>query len=226
MDPPDSDNPTCEYSYFPIIDEAAETLGDETVFRYNTQVFANSFCLPGEDFKDIIDQETLNAFKDAFLESAVGAKTVQWAADIARAWKIFAIGAAGTFVLGYLYLFVIRCIGGIIIYFSLAIILIALGAAGGYSFYMRKEFTEGDQYYDYLTYGAYVLWGLCVLMCLILCCCWNAIKLGIAVFKATSQYVQENMHIFILPSFMIIIETIWFCFWVFSATFIFSIGTP
>jgi hypothetical protein len=59
-----------------------------------------------------------------------------------------------------------------------------------------------------------------------LICCYNAVKVGIAVFKTTAQYVQSNMGVFILPGISTILAALWFIFWLSSAIFIFSVGTP
>jgi len=40
--------------------------------------------------------------------------------------------------------------------------------------------------FKYMTYGSYTLWGLAGLMLILMLCCYNAIKLGIAVFKTTA----------------------------------------
>jgi len=52
------------------------------------------------------------------------------------------------------------------------------------------------------------------------------VKVGIAVFKTTAQYVQANMLVFILPGVSTILAALWFIFWLASAIFIFSVGTP
>jgi len=63
-------------------------------------------------------------------------------------------------------------------------------AGGFYSyFHARKKYDPQDPVYRYLAYAAYVLWALCAALLLSLICCYNAIKVGIAVFKTTAQYV-------------------------------------
>lgn len=44
--------------------------------------------------------------------------------------------------------------------------------------------------YNYMTWGAYGLWGLTALVLILLCCFRHAIKVGIAVFKCTAAYVK------------------------------------
>ena len=43
-----------------------------------------------------------------------------------------------------------------------------------------------DKEYDYLTWLGYGLFVLVGIIFFLICCCFNAIKIGIAVFKTTS----------------------------------------
>lgn len=167
------------------------------------------------------------AFKQAFYTSAYGQKFSHYFNDIAQCWAVILVASAVAFVLGYLYLFVIRLIGGWIIWICYDLILAALFAGGFYSyFYARTKYDPQDPVNRYLAYAAYVLWALCGLQLLALICCYNAVKVGIAVFKTTAQYVQANMSVFFLPGISTILASLWFIFWLSSAIFIFSVGTP
>jgi hypothetical protein len=97
-------------------------------------------------------------------------------------------------ILSYLYLFVIRLVGGFIIVFAFLSAIILTTGGGFYSyFYARPQYDPANPVYNYLAYAAYVCWGLAGLIVLSIICCYDAIKIGIAVFKTTSQYVQNNM---------------------------------
>jgi len=47
---------------------------------------------------------------------------------------VIAICSVTSIVLGYLYLFVIRCIGGVIIWLSIIVIQVSLVAAGAFTY--------------------------------------------------------------------------------------------
>jgi hypothetical protein len=91
-------------------------------------------------------------------------------------------------VLGYIYLFVIRAIGGAIIWVSFIIIVLAFAVLGLWTYFVKRKdyLPESNEVYQYLTYGAYTAWVLAGVMCLCMLCCYNAIKIGIAVFKTTA----------------------------------------
>jgi hypothetical protein len=57
-----------------------------------------------------------------------------------------------------------------------------------------------------------------------MCCCYSAIKLGIAVFKATSKFVQDNLRIFALPAFSYLIVTVWALIWFVGALYVWTVG--
>ena len=150
-----------------------------------------------------------------------------WVEDIFKTWHILAISSVTALVLGYLYLFVIRIIGGLIIWLSIILIEIFLFSASMYTFYRRSYEVDADtKLYDYMTWAGYAILALAVIVLIIMCCCWHAIKIGIAVFKTTSQYVQANMRIFVLPILAYFAIMIWSFCWIFGAAFVFSTGTP
>lgn len=130
-------------------------------------------------------------------------------------------------LLGYGYLFVIRAVGGIIIYFTIAVTFIILLIAGFYSyFFARPKYDEDDPIHNYLAYTAYIVWGITGVLGLIVVCCFDSIQLGIAVFQTTAQYIACNMHIFLLPAIAFIVTAIWYVIWLSSAIYIFAVGTP
>ena len=215
--------------------------GETLAFRYNTYKVApfmkNGFCVPAPD-KDADSDDIINkivmAYADTFRNSQEGgdseslmAKIESWIIDIMDSWHIILVSSVSALVLGYLYLFVIRLIGGLIIWLSIILIEIFLLGSSIYTFYYRTyNYSVDSNTYNYMTWGAYALLALAVLVLILMCCCWHAIKIGIAVFKTTSQYVQANMRIFVLPILAYFAIMIWSFCWLFGAAWVFSIGNP
>jgi len=44
----------------------------------------------------------------------------------------------------------------------------------------------------YYEYGAYVTWGLTALVLCCVLCCWDSIRVGIAVMKAAVHFISET----------------------------------
>ena len=159
--------------------------------------------------------------------SVYGETAGLWAYNIAKCWAVLLVGALVAVVFGYLYLFVIRLIGGAIIWISFVLIVLALAGGGFYTyFYLRPTYDTANPAYEYLAYASYTLWALSGIVGLLLLCCYNAVKLGIAVFKTTAQYIQANMNIFLLPMWATIVSVLWFVLWSLGAVFFFSVGEP
>ena len=73
--------------------------------------------------------------KAALINSTVGDTVGQWVFAITGAYKVILVSIPCTIVLAYVYLFVIRAIGGFIIWFSFAVIVCALAAVGCYAWF-------------------------------------------------------------------------------------------
>jgi hypothetical protein len=153
-------------------------------------------------------------------------KLTSYIADIAEAWKVIVICSVTAIVLGYVYLLLIRCMGALIIWLSIALIQIALIGGGAYVYLQSNTYETDSDYYDWLKYTAYGIWGVAALFLCCICCCWNAIKIGIAVYQTTAEYVSKNLRIFFLPFFAYIFAGLWLCIWAVSAIYVFSVGDP
>lgn len=69
-----------------------------------------------------------------------------------------------------------------------------------------------------------LLWILCGIYFLILVCCCNRIRLGIAIMEATSDFVKDTFSIFLVPLIFFFINAAWIVFWVVSAIYVYSVG--
>lgn len=58
-----------------------------------------------------------------------------------------------------------------------------------------------------------------------LCCC-GAIKVGIAVMKATAKFVADNLRIFILPFVSYVLTFVWCLLWFFGGLYLYTVGYP
>jgi hypothetical protein len=90
-------------------------------------------------------------------------------------------------VIGYAYLFVIRKLGGAIVWVSFGLTTVIIFSGAFYTFfYARKCYDSKNPTYTYLASLAYILWALTAVIVLSVFFCKNTIKTGIAVFKTTA----------------------------------------
>lgn len=129
--------------------------------------------------------------------------------------------------IAYLYLLVMKLLGGVLIWLSITLTTSIFFAGGFYSyFYARLQYDPSNPTYLYLANCAYVLWGMTAFTLLTILFCYNSIRTGTVIFKTTAQFIQSNIKIYILPGIVTLVTSIWFLFWLFAAVYIFSVGTP
>jgi solute carrier family 44 (choline transporter-like protein), member 1 len=172
------------------------------------------------ELKEIGEEFLTYMYKEAFGDSGQAVF-----ADIFASSNVLLWSCLSALVLGYLFLFVIRCIGGLIIYVFLLVLLACLGFGGLYVKMDADSRDDADSYKQYMYYGAYTLWGLAGIEALCVCCCWSAIKIAIAVYKTTAQYVASNLRILLLPLLSWVALVLWFAVWTVCALYVGSVGT-
>lgn len=90
---------------------------------------------------DYMNNQTYAAFQRAFFSSSYGAASAQYFYDIARSWPVILVAALVAMILGYLYLFLLRLMGGALIWVSFVSTFLILFGAGFYTyFYARVQY--------------------------------------------------------------------------------------
>lgn len=140
------------------------------------------YCIPNTD---TLEDAALKRFNDDFYEKYNIDKLSDYITDLINAWEVMLICLGAAFILGMLYLVILRCCAGVLIWTTIFAI-IAITGGGGYWLYTHKDtYEESDNNYKYMQYGAYALWGLAGLFFLMMICCCNRIRLAVAIMKVT-----------------------------------------
>ena len=196
-------------------------------FRYDTEKMYG-FCVPefNSDKVSAISDSTIKTFKKLFNDTVMSDKVTSYIADIGRSWQVILVASITAILLGYIYLLLIRCMGALIIWLSIVLLELSLIGGGVYMYFESETYDAESDYRDWLKYAAYAIWGVAFLFLCCICCCWNSIRIGIAVYETTAEYVAKNLRIFLLPLCAYFVCAIWFACWLVSAVFVFSIGEP
>lgn len=196
-------------------------------YRYDTKKMYG-FCVPDTDAENAsaLSDTMIKTMKRLFQDTVLEDKFTSYVADIAYCWRMILVCSVTAVLLSYLWLFIIKLIGGLIVWLSIIIIQISLLAGGFYVYSQADTYEEESDYKKWITYAAYGIWGLAAIFACCICCCWTSIKIGIAVYKTTAHYVSKNVRIFFLPMLSYVIAAVWLCIWFVSAIYVFSIGTP
>lgn len=74
------------------------------------------------------------AFRNAFFNNVVGDKGSQYFYDIAKSWAVILVASICAIIIAFGYLMLIRFLGGVIIWVSVAFSIAVLVSAGIYSY--------------------------------------------------------------------------------------------
>jgi hypothetical protein len=139
-------------------------------FRYNTSDLLGHFCIPNGD--DYVNQATQEAFLSSFFGASYGSSSSQNFYDVGRSWPVILISTLFTVFIGYSYLFVIRRLGGAIVWVSFGVTAVIVFSGAFYTyFYARKSYDPKNPTYSYLASLAFILWALTalIILCAVIC---------------------------------------------------------
>lgn len=217
-------------------------------FRYPTVPDPTGhFCLPysSKAADKILDPKFIEYLKKAFMASAAGDKVIVYFKDVATTWPLIACSVALAFVVAVIYITLLQFVGGLMIWLSFVLAFLSCAGGGLYAWKYSNDMKAAnkienetvdsmskmmqktpEEFATYVMYGAYVCWGLAGVVLITLCCCFSALKLGIAVFNATISFTRSNLTIFFQPLFALIASIIWFAAWGIAVLWLFSCGEP
>lgn len=104
-------------------------------FRYETELFGGKICVPSSE---ALKKEGAAQFKQVFDEMMKANPVTEYFSDIVATQEVLQIGLVLAFVIGFVYMFVLRFFGGPIIFFSI------IGIIGGtaYGGWMLYEYSQ------------------------------------------------------------------------------------
>lgn len=92
--------------------------------------------MPSSNYTNVTAMKQV--FQNAFFNNVLGNKLSVYFYDIYKCWLVILVASILSVVLAYLYLFLIRLMGGLIIWVSFGVTLAALISAGFYSFFYAR----------------------------------------------------------------------------------------
>jgi len=179
------------------------------------------YCIPTVQ---ALEDSIVAQFQQNFYNKYDIDQYTEYITDLIKAWKVQAIAVGVAFGASMLYLLVLRCFAGPLIWISILTILGAFGAGGYWAYFSRNNYDPSSNNYKYLMYGGYTLWGIDGLLLIIVMCCCGRIRLAVAIMKVTSSFIYRTPQILILPIFFLILCAGWVLGWTFLAVYIMSVG--
>lgn len=200
----------------------------KSFYVYETTGYVSRFCLPN---LEAVASDAANAvLKTDVLE--------QWISDIRETWPVIAISIAVAFVIGFIYMVLLRYCSGVLTWFAI-LAFIAGTAILGWRFYENakklelaaQSIEDGDNSDSSTSKTilmekiiAYICWGVAGFTFLAVLCLFNRIRLAIAIMKAAADYVKDTPSVFLVPPVTVVILLIFYAFWSSAAVFLVSSG--
>lgn len=199
------------------------------VYIYQSIPFANRICVPAQAATEA------SAASNAVLNANM---FEEWISDIKTTWPVIAIAVACSFVIGLVYMVLMRYCSGVLTWLAI-LAYIAGTAILGWRFFQHAKDLEttlstankDDQNNIQKTIRtdkiiAYVCWGIAGASALTILCLYNRIKLAIAILKAAADYVKETKIVFLVPMVSVVILAAFFAYWAVTAVYLVSAGDP
>ena len=146
--------------------------------------------------------------------------------DLQNCWEGLAVMSAATIVISIIYVFLLKWITKPLLYISMVLILLGFILLGGFAWLHKDEYEPGSENYKYSQYGAIAAWVVAFVYLVCMCCCYKNIALGASIMEAASEFVSQNLRIVVLPVIAYALSMIFMVYWVVTAIYLFSVGTP
>jgi len=190
------------------------------IWIYNTTSYFSRYCAPAS---------ALTFAKSASSSLLDNDLLQEWFSDVKTAWAVIAVSIAVAFVIGFLYMILLRCCSGVLTW--LAIFgFIAGTAILGWRFYQNAKDEEANNSgvdsnnYKAQKVIAYILWAITGLTVLAVLCLYNRIRLAIAILKAASDYVRNTLSVFLVPPVICFILVCFYTYWTITSVYLVSSG--
>jgi len=137
---------------------------------------------------------------------------------------VLAYSLATAFVIGFVYMIVLRLFGGPIIYLSIVGLIASTGSGGWMLYQTSLGMPETNEQKLYYLYGSYTIWGFTsVILCCAICNMKN-IRIGVAVMQCTAKFIGCTPQIFLVPPISLVLLISWLVVWMVMSLFIMSVG--
>lgn len=110
-----------------------ESVAGKWPYRYDTKPMYG-FCVPDTDAKNAsaLSDQMIKTMKRLFQDTVMEDKFTSYVSDISYCWRLILVCSITAVVLSYLWLFIIKLIGGLIVWLSIIIIQLSLIGGGFY----------------------------------------------------------------------------------------------
>lgn len=193
----------------------------------------NYKTITDDDGVEYIEIQALNDLKEESQNSVINYSIVDvdrlvlWTQDLYQTWYAIAGSVLWSLILSLVYLLIVRCCAGVIVYSALILILgifVALGVffmkkADKYTAVEDKVYKRAMQALQWICFAFGLIW-----LIFIICMC-NKIRLAVCLLEVTAKYIHQTCSILVVPFLMLAITVAWYAYWVILSVYLYSTGT-
>ena len=150
--------------------------------------------------------DLFNAFKGVLLSiPGLGDGVISCATH----WREILVFAVCSLVVAFIWIFLLRCMAGCIVYIVVILVPLLIAALGvGFFLYGKSVFSFDDEKVNKIV--AYVLWAVAALILLIIIFLWKSLKTAVQVIKISARALGSNFTALFAPLISIILGLV---FW-------------
>jgi hypothetical protein len=101
----------------------------------------NKYCLPDTA---ALQNKTIAAFKDNFYTQFHVDKFTDYITDLVNVWYVMVICVGVAFVLGFVYMVILKCCAGIIMFLSIVAIFAIIAGGGVWCYFTKNNYDTTD----------------------------------------------------------------------------------
>ena len=131
-----------------------------------------------------------------------------------------------SFILSLIFLLILRCCAGFIVFIILMAILagFTILAIVFKSKENQYEAQGDDTYKTVMQVFFYIFVVLAIIWVIFIIVMCNRIRLAIALIEATAKYIHNNCCILFMPLIFVLISIIWYAYWIILSIFLYATG--
>jgi choline transporter-like protein 2/4/5 len=134
-------------------------------------------------------------------------------------------------VFGFVFMFLLKCCAGVVIWGAIALYLTACAVLGFVCYRESSNMTSSESGSNILSNKkdglmaiAITLWVVGAISLLVILCLIKRIKLAVAIMKTASDFTRSVWEVLLVPLVMFLLAGAVFTFWMFVTLYLYSSG--
>lgn len=220
-------------------------VSNKTFVIYNTTTYLDELCFPSD--LAFWSCSSCTTWVSSYLSSS--SIVQEWVSDMSLTWPLLFAVLGIAFVIGFIFMIIMRYFSGIITWLMIWSYVIALAVLGGLCYYKYQLLTTSSGLAaattntnstnasnaisgsnsdtttsETLYIFAIIFWVVDGISLLVLCCIYHKINIVIAVLKAGADYMKQVPTALLVPPLLTLVVVAFFAYWIAAFICLFASG--